>query len=438
MSILGSVLIQPDVLAVVLEECRDEDFYRDAHRLLFRAICRLSERGVEIEPVALSEYLRREGTFDMIGGAGYLSQLWDYVPSAANIAYHARIVADFARLRRLKDAAAEIARSVHDRVREVPEIIADAEGRVLAVAESRIASGGAMIGSLLWPTMEHIESAERGIECGLEDVDALTYGFGPKNLYLVAARPSMGKSAFMVGAALEAAIRSAKRVAFFSTEAGELEWMERALAYEARVNVRELKDSKRRKAKFDESGYGRIEAAAGRLQSAPLMLDVQARSVLEIRSRARRMKRDGGLDVVFVDHIHEMHGPGESEERVYNQIAKDLKALSKELDIPVVAAAQLSRSVEQRPEKRPIMSDLRQSGGLEEAADFVGLLYRPEYYFGPTRKEGKGANTQTFDLAGLAEMIVGKNRNGPTGTATLRFVKEYTRFEQISGRKEDR
>lgn len=431
MSVLGGMFIDRDAAERVPAILSEGDFFPERHRILYGAMRDLSAAGDGIDVVTLAERLKNAGKLESVGGVAYLAQLMDAVPTAANIEYHARIVREKAVLRRLIEAASQVIREAYSEPQDADALVADAGQAILSLADSRISSGMVPLKSLLWPTMERLEAPKWGIRSGLSDLDEYTLGFQPDTLYLLAARPSQGKSALLGGIALHAAIGERKRTAFFSTEAGEFAFTERAIASEARVNLKAYKRARMDGREGDDSVYPRVAQASALLNVAPFMLDTTARTVLEMKSRLHRMISDGGVDLVFVDHIHEMHGPGSNDERMFNQIGKDLKKLSKDLHVPVIAAAQLSRKVEDRPDKRPIMSDLRQSGGLEEAADMVGLLYRPEYYFGKTMKLAKSKDAKEENIEGLAELIIGKNRDGETGKVMLYFHKEFTRFESF-------
>ncbi len=434
MSVLGGMFIDVDAVAKAVEVVDDSMFYREGHRRLFRAMIRLWEQGEVIDAVTLSEYLKTAGDFDAIGGTPYLAQLLDAVPTAANVEYHARIVREKAVLRRLIEAATSIIQATYDSKGEVEELLDEAEQKIFQIAQTHERRGFVWIKELLWPAMEQIElmsqnsSPITGVPTGFADLDTLTAGFQKGDLVIVAARPSMGKTAFTLNVAQHAAIGARQAVAFFSLEMSKESLVQRMLTSEARVDA-----SRVRTGRLRDDDYPRLAQAAGLLNTAPIYVDdMPAISILEMRAKARRLKADRpDLALVIVDYLQLMRGSGRNENRQQevSEVSRGLKALAKELDVPVVALSQLSRAVESRPEKRPMMSDLRESGALEQDADVIMFLYRPEYYHGPTDKDGNS-------LEGKAELIIGKQRNGATGTVQLIFHKEFTRFESYSPRSD--
>jgi replicative DNA helicase len=407
-------------------------FFREGHRRLYRAMIRLWEQGEGIDAVTLSEQLKNAGDYETVGGAAYLAQLLDAVPTAANIEYHARIVREKALLRRLIEAATAIIQATYDAGGEVEELLDEAEQRIFQIAQTHDRKGFVWIKELLWPAMEQIEllsqnsSAVTGVPTGFPDLDEKTAGFQKGDLIIVAGRPSMGKTAFTLNVAQHAAIGAHKAVAFFSLEMSKESLVQRMLTSEARVDA-----SRVRTGRLRDDDYPRLAQAAGLLNTAPIYVDdTPAISILEMRAKARRLKSDRpDLALVIVDYLQLMQSNGRNENRQQevSEISRGLKSLAKELELPVVALSQLSRAVEARPEKRPLMSDLRESGALEQDADVIMFLYRPEYYHGPTDKDGNS-------IEGRAELIIGKQRNGATGTVQLMFHKEFTRFESYSGR----
>jgi replicative DNA helicase len=434
-SVLGGMLIDSDAIVRVLETLDDSMFYREANRRLFRTMVRLWERGEVIDAITLTEELRNSGDFETVGGMAYLSQLLDAVPTAANIEYHARIVREKAVLRRLVEAATGIIQQTFESQGDVEELLDRAEQQIFQIAQTHDRKGFVWIKEILWPTFERIEalqanpSAITGVPTGFHDLDEKTAGFQSGDLVIIAARPSMGKTAFTLNIAQHAAIRAQRTVAVFSLEMSKESLVQRILCAEGRVDA-----SRMRTGRLRDEEYHRLATAAGFLNTAPIYIDdTPAISVLEMRAKARRLKADRpDLSLIIVDYLQLMRGGGRTENRQQevSEISRGLKALAKELDIPVVALSQLSRAVEQRPDKKPMMSDLRESGALEQDADVIMFLYRPEYYFGPVDKDGN-------NLEGRAELIIGKQRNGATGRVDLMFQKEYTRFESFSPRSED-
>jgi replicative DNA helicase len=435
LSVLGGMLIDPDAMVRVIEILDDSMFYREGHRRLFRAMVRLWERGDVLDAVTLSAELKNAGDCETVGGAAYLAQLLDAVPTAANIEYHARIVREKGVLRRLVEAATSIIQDTYENQGEVDELLDVAEQKIFQIAQTHDRRGFIWIKEILWPTFEKIEqlqansSAVTGVPTGFTDLDELTAGFQPGDLIIVAARPSMGKTAFTLNIAQHAAISARKAVAFFSLEMSKEALVQRILCAEGRVDASRLRTGRLR----DEE-YAQLATAAGYLNTAPIYIDdTPAISVLEMRAKARRLKADRpDLELVVVDYLQLMRGQArvENRQQEVSEISRGLKALAKELNVPVVALSQLSRAVESRPDKRPMMSDLRESGAIEQDADLIMFLYRPEYYFGETDKDGNS-------LVGRAECIVGKQRNGATGSIQLMFFKEFTRFENFTPRNED-
>jgi replicative DNA helicase len=434
-SVLGGMLIDGDALAKAVEVVDDSMFYPEKHRRLFRAMVRLWERGEAIDAVTLADELKNAGDFESAGGMQYIATLLDAVPTAANIEYHAKIVREKAVLRRLIEAATGIIQETYANQGDVDLLLDRAESSIFQIAQTHERKGFVWIKELLWPAMEQIEllsqnaSSITGVPTGFADLDVMTAGFQKGDLIIVAARPSMGKTAFTLNIAQHAAISAKKAVAFFSLEMSKESLVQRMLTSEARVDA-----SRVRTGRLRDDDYPRLGVAAGLLNTAPIFVDDTAGiSILEMRAKARRLKSDRqDLALIIVDYLQLMQGNGKSENRQQevSEISRGLKALAKELEVPVVALSQLSRAVESRPDKRPMMSDLRESGAIEQDADVIMFLYRPEYYYGPTDKEGNS-------LEGRAEVIIGKQRNGATGAISLMFLKEFTRFESFTPRAEE-
>ncbi len=428
------MLIDRDAVARAVEHVNDAMFYREAHRRLFRAMARLFERGEAVDVITLSEELKKTGELDDAGGMEYLAQLVDAVPTAANIEYHARIVREKALLRRLIEASSGIIRDAYDQgARDVEEILDQAEARIFQVAQSHDREGFVWIKEILWPTFEHIERLQEnaggitGVATGFPDLDRMTTGLQKGDLIIVAARPSMGKTSWVMNVAQTAAIEHNVPVAIFSLEMSKEQLVQRLLCSEGRVDAQKL-----RRGRLSPEEYQRLAAAAGHLNTAPLWIDDSpGATVLEMRAKARRLKAETDLGLLVIDYMQLMSGGGRSESRVQevSQISRSLKALAREIDVPVVALSQLSRAPEQRNDRRPQLSDLRESGSIEQDADLVMFLYRPEYYFGPVDKDGNS-------LEGQAELIVSKQRNGPTGSVSLFFHKAYTRFDSATRESE--
>jgi replicative DNA helicase len=430
-AVLSAMLIDQDAILRASEHVDDTMFYREGHRRIFRAMVAISERGDVVDPLTLSDELQRRGELDASGGKDYIGFLVDAVPTAANVEYHAKIVREKALLRRLIEASTDIVSEAFDARQTAGELLDHAESRIFEISQQRGREGFTRIKELLWPTMERIEALQRGgrsitgVPSGFSDLDDLTSGFQPSDLIVVAARPSMGKTAFILNIAQHAAIEHNVPVAVFSLEMSKESLVQRMLTGEARVDAQKL-----RKGMLRDDDFPRLARAAGILAQAPIFIDDSPGiTLLEMRSAARRLRADANVGLVVVDYLQLIQSTSDAENRTQeiSQISRSLKALAKELSVPVVALSQLSRATEQRTDKRPQLSDLRESGAIEQDADLVMFIYRQEMYEGPTDKDGNS-------LEGRAEVIVGKQRNGPTGIVNLFFHKAYTRFENYSAR----
>ena len=434
-AVLGAMLLDQDAALKAAEFLDDTMFYREGHRLLFRAMIALTERGDVIDPVTLRDELARRGDLDRAGGMEYVAALIDVVPTAANVDYHAKIVRDKAVLRRLVEAATGIIQDVYEGRGTAGEVLDNAEHRVFQVAQFRRSEEFSRIKELIWPTMERIEQLQSGagsvtgVPSGFLDLDRLTAGFQRADLVIVAARPSMGKTALALNIVQHAAIEHNVGVAIFSLEMSKDALVQRLLCSEGLVDAQRL-----RRGQLRDDDYPKLARAAGLLGTAPIWIDDSAAlTPLAMRSKARRLKAEHDIAMVIVDYLQLMQGPGDSENRQQeiSYISRSLKALAKELDVPVVAISQLSRAPEQRggEHRRPQLSDLRESGAIEQDADVVCFIYRQEFYDGPVDPKSNES------IEGIAEVIVGKQRNGPTGTVKLHFKKEYTRFDNYTSRE---
>ncbi|HYU27469.1 MAG TPA: replicative DNA helicase [Gemmatimonadales bacterium] len=434
-AVLGAMMLDQDAALKAAEILDDSMFYREGHRLLFRSMMSLTERGDVIDPVTLRDELSRRGDLDRAGGMEYIAALIDVVPTAANVDHHAKIVRDKAVLRRLVDAATGIIQDVYEGHGTAGEVLDNAEHRVFQVAQFRRAEEFIRIKELIWPTMERIEQLQSGagsvtgVPSGFVDLDRLTAGFQRSELIILAARPSMGKTALALNIVQHAAIEHNTRVAFFSIEMSKDSLVQRLLCSEGLVDAQRL-----RRGQLRDDDYPKLARAAGLLGTAPIWIDDSAAlTPLAMRSKARRLKAEHDIALVIVDYLQLMQGPGDVENRQQeiSYISRSLKALAKELDVPVVAISQLSRAPEQRggEHRRPQLSDLRESGAIEQDADVVCFIYRQEFYDGPVDPKTNES------IEGLAEVIVGKQRNGPTGTVKLHFKKEYTRFDNYTARE---
>jgi replicative DNA helicase len=431
-SVLGGMLIDGDAVARALEIVDDSMFYREANRRIFRSMARLFQRGQVIDPITISEELKKTDELDFVGGLAYLAELLDAVPTAANIEYHARIVRERALLRKLIEASSQIIRDSYEPgERTVEEVLDAAEHNIFQVAQSHDREGFVWIKKILYPTFEKIEQIQAaqggitGIPTGFSDLDEMTGGFQRGDLVIVAARPSMGKTAMVTGVALHASITHQIPTAVFSLEMSKEQLVQRMLCSEALVDLGKLL-----RGRLSDDDYVRLAQAAGHLNTAPIWIDDSGSlSVLEMRAKARRLKAEQpDLGLIIVDYLQLMQaGPkgAENRQQEVSAISRGLKALAKELSVPIISLSQLSRAPEQRSDHRPQLSDLRESGSLEQDADLVMFLYRPEYYVTRDEAAEKG-------LQGKAELIIGKQRNGPTGTVDLFFRKECTRFENYT------
>jgi replicative DNA helicase len=435
-AVLSAMLMDQDAVMRAAETLDDSMFYAERHRRVYRAMIALTETGSVVDPLTLADELARRGELEAAGGKDYIGFLVDVVPTAANVEYHARIVREKALLRRLIEASTSIVQSAFEGKTTAEGLLDEAESRIFQVSQQRRREGFTRIKELLWPTMERIEALQRGgktvtgVPTGFADLDELTSGFQPADLVVIAARPSMGKTALTLNIAQHASIEAQVPVAFFSLEMSKESLVQRMLTSEARVDAQRL-----RKGMLRDDDFPRLARAAGILSSAPVYIDdTPGITMLEMRSKARRLKADAELGMVVVDYLQLMQGPADSESRQQevSTISRGLKSLAKELNVPVVALSQLSRAPEQRAGEdkgRPQLSDLRESGAIEQDSDVILFIYRPEVYFGPVDKDGNS-------LEGRAEIIVGKQRNGPIGSVNLFFHKQYTRFESYTARQQ--
>ena len=427
--VLGGMLIDPGAVVRAAEQVRDSMFFREGHRRIFRAVSRLFERGDAVDVITLSEELKKTDELESVGGIDYLVELLDAVPTAANVEYHAKIVREKAVLRRLIEASSQIIRDVYDQgERELEEVLDHAEASIFQVAQSHEREGFVWIKEVLWSTFERIEKLQSssggitGVPSGFADLDNLTSGFQPGDLVVIAARPSMGKTSFVLNIAQNAAIGHQVKVGVFSLEMSKNQLVERLLCSEGRIDLQKL-----RKGRLQPDEYQRLATAAGHLNPAGIWIDDSpGTTVLEMRAKARRLKAETDLQLLVIDYMQLMSSTGKQENRVQevSQISRGLKALARELEVPVIALSQLSRATEQRTGNRPQLSDLRESGAIEQDADVVMFLYREDYYL---MQQGK--LDEAREKEGNTELIIAKQRNGPTGMVPLYFQRAYTRFD---------
>lgn len=431
-AVLSAMLNNNDALLVAIEYVTDANFYPEKHRRLFRAMVSIAERGGAVDPVTLSEELTRRGELEASGGKEYIGFLVDAVPTSANVQYHAEIVAEKALLRRMIEVGTQIVQAGFEQRDSAKELLDAAETAIFQVSQERSANGFTRIKDLLWPTMERIEALQgsgrtvTGVPSGFSDLDELTSGFQKSDLIIVAARPSMGKTALAMNMAQHAAIEKQVPVAVFSLEMSKDALVQRMITSEARIDAQRI-----RKGLLRDDDFPRLARAAGILGSAPIWIDdTPGLTLLDMRSKARKLRAESEIGMVIVDYLQLMQAPRsnngwENRNQEVSAISRGLKALAKELNVPVIALSQLSRGTEQRPDKRPQLSDLRDSGAIEQDADLIMFLYRQEFYDGPMDKNG-------HSLEGKAEVIIGKQRNGPIGTVNLFFHKRHTRFENLT------
>ncbi len=425
-SILGGILIENYAINKVMEILKPDDFYRDSHRKIYEALLVLSERDEPADSITLTNELKNSGYLDSVGGASYVASLIDLVPTAANIEYYAKIVKEKAILRKLIQTSTEIITQSYEDRGDVEGFLDEAERAIFDISENRVRPSFYPIKDVVKGSFKILEKLYEkkelvtGVPSGFKDLDRMTAGFQPSDLIIVAGRPSMGKTAFCLNLAQYAAISKKNPVAIFSLEMSKEQLVIRMLCSEAHVEGTKL-----RSGFLSESDWPRLTIAAGNLSEAPIFIDdTAALTVLELRAKARRLKTErGGLGMVIIDYLQLMKGRSrvESRQQEISEISRSLKALAKELNIPVIAVSQLSRKTEERTGNRPQLSDLRESGAIEQDADLILFIYRDEVY----NKSEDNPNR------GKAEIIIGKQRNGPIGKIELAFLDKFTSFKEL-------
>ncbi len=422
--VLGAILIHNDTFNQAAELIDADDFFRDAHRRVFDKMIGLNERGEAIDLVTLKDELGRSGDLDRVGGPAYIAGLVDGVPRSTHVEHYARIVKEKSTLRNLIFASNRILERAYSTEEEADAILDQAEQAIFSIADDNIHTGFVPLRDLVQGSFATIEKLQEhkglvtGVPSGFVDIDALTSGFQPSDLIIVAARPSMGKTALVLNIAQYLGVKTDMTIGFFSLEMSKEQLFLRMLTTEAEVDSHKFRGGF-----LGERDYGQLSAALGRLSEAKVFIDDSAAiGVLEMRAKARRLMAEHGLHLLIIDYLQLMQGRGRFDNRTQElaSISRSLKGLAKELNVPVVALSQLSRAPEGRADRRPLLSDLRESGALEQDADVVMFIYREEQY--DPRPENEN----------LAEIIIGKQRNGPTGVVKLAFLKQCTRFANLT------
>lgn len=426
-AVLGAVFLDPTALTLASERLIPEDFYRAAHQKIFHAMLRVAGKGEPVDLVTVTAELAALEQLEEVGGVSYLSELADSVPTAANVEYYARIVEEKSLLRRLIRTATSIAQDGYTREDEIDVLLDEAERKIMEVSQRKHSGAFKNIKDVLVQTYDNIEMLHNrngditGIPTGFTELDRMTSGFQRSDLIIVAARPSVGKTAFALNIAQNVATKTNENVAIFSLEMSAQQLVMRMLCAEGNINAQNL-----RTGKLTPEDWGKLTMAMGSLSNAGIYIDdTPSIRVSDIRAKCRRLKQESGLGMVVIDYLQLIQGSGrnrENRQQEVSEISRSLKALARELEVPVIALSQLSRSVEQRQDKRPMMSDLRESGSIEQDADIVAFLYRDDYY----NKDSENKN--------IIEIIIAKQRNGPVGTVQLAFIKEYNKFVNLERR----
>lgn len=425
-AVLGAMMIDKEAISKATEILRENDFYRQDHRAVYKVIVDLFSKNQAVDMVTVTESLKREGKLDDVGGIQFITYLANAVPTAANISYHAKIVEEKSLLRQLISVSTQIAGSGYEGSEDVNTLLDNAERMILAVSERKISRDFSPIKEVVMSAVDRIDELYNkkggitGLATGFIDFDHLTSGLQPSDLILIAARPSMGKTALVLNMAQNVAIREKKAVAFFSLEMSKEQLVQRMLCSEASID-----SSRLRIGELEDNDWEKLIWAADGLSQADIFIDdTPGITVMEMRAKARRLKVEHNLQLIVIDYLQLMQGSGkknsENRQQELSDISRSLKALARELNVPVIALSQLSRSVESRQIKRPMLSDLRESGALEQDADLVAFLYREDYY----DKETENKN--------ITELIIAKHRNGPVDTVKLFFHKQFTRFANLA------
>lgn len=420
-SVLGSIILDKEALIEVLEVLKSEDFYSQMHKIIYEAIRELYQRNEPVDILTVSEILKKNKSLEMIGGRAYLGHLSSTVPSTSNVGYYAKIVEEKAILRRLIDASSQIMDKGYQEKVEPNAILDYAEQKIFEISQKREKKGFTAIKDVLWENLKSIDEVSKmdgsitGLTTGFIDVNDRTSGLQKSDLVMIAARPSMGKTAFCLNVAHNAATKGNGSVAIFSLEMSKEQLSQRLLSAEAMVTIQKIRNGG-----LSSSEWDKIYMAIDVLSNANIYIDdTPGITSLEIKNKCRRLKAEKGLDLIIIDYLQLMSADGKAESRQQeiSAISRSLKNLAREMDCPLIALSQLSRAPEMRADHRPILSDLRESGAIEQDADVVMFLYRDEYY-----------NPDTTEKPGICELIIAKQRNGPTGTVELAWRGEYTKF----------
>lgn len=435
-AVLGAIFLDADALVEAMAVIEPQDFYRRAHQIVFRSMIALNDRNENIDIITLKSQIESENTLEDVGGISYLTELSQVTPTASGVAHYAKIVKDKSTLRELIQAATKIVKEGYSQGGSVEEIVEAAEKGILNVSEKRNSTGFQAIADVLNSTMENIDRLSQqneeitGLPTGYPELDKMTAGLQPEELIILAARPAVGKTAFALNIAQNIGTRTDRSVAIFSLEMGAESLVNRMLCAEGTIEAGHL-----RTGQLTEQEWHNLIMAMGSLSNTSIFIDdTPGIKVSEIRARCRRLAQEkGNLGLILIDYLQLIEGSGrESRQQEVSEISRQLKKLAKELKVPVIALSQLSRSVEQRQDKRPVLSDIRESGSIEQDADIVAFLYREDYYQRQGTEEDKNEEEQAVD--DVIEVIIEKNRSGARGTVELLFKKEYNKFASISRR----
>ncbi|WP_409348254.1 replicative DNA helicase [Paenibacillus gyeongsangnamensis] len=423
LAVLGAVLLDGDALITAMERINSDDFYRPAHQLIYEAMIEIAEANEPVDLITLTARLQDKQQLEEVGGISFLSELVNAVPTAANVDYYAQIVEEKSLLRRLIRTATQIVSNGYSGEEEVSGLLSDAEQRIMEISQRRSGNGFIAIRDVLMEVFDKVEmlynqkGSTSGIRSGFHDLDKMTSGFQRSDLIIVAARPSVGKTAFALNIAQNVGVREKETVAIFSLEMGAAQLVQRMICAEANVDAGRM-----RTGFLEPDDWEKLTMAIGSLSEANIYIDDSPSvTVADIRAKCRRLKKERGLGMILIDYLQLIHGRGKGDNRQQevSEISRTLKQIARELNVPVIALSQLSRGVEQRQDKRPMMSDLRESGSIEQDADIVAFLYRDDYY----DKESEKKN--------IIEIIIAKQRNGPVGTVELAFLKSFNKFVSL-------